>query len=336
MNLEKLIDFIKLGKCSQFKTLLFEQPNFDKKEFEENRKRKLDTWMMEDKERFVNNTKKFGKLIDLWKGRQELVRNLIDQVEPDLIIVENLFNLPFIMAMKYKWAAIVSTNPLKIADQINYPPMGSGVIEDFKWYSDINKENGAPFRNNLDKWYREWGLERKPSLSHIQPSPWFNVFIYPKMLNYFEPEQLNGKWLQLSSTILKDEVNKFFRDQGWITEQVPSGKELLTEEFLKKPGKLILFSIGTLVSDNVEIFQKILPVLAECGHKFIVSKGKNGDQFDLPSNCVGANNINQLELLQQVDLFITHGGNNSFTGKCVSQLDIVLNALLMNLVNINN
>ncbi|KAI3480253.1 hypothetical protein L1887_57616 [Cichorium endivia] len=77
--------------------------------------------------------------------------------------------------------------------------------------------------------------------------------------------------------------------------------------------------MGTLVSQNPKVIDKLIPALAGCKkHRFIVSKGKNGDDWELPANCVGANNLNQLELLKSgcLDAFITHTGNNSFTETC--------------------
>lgn len=140
-------------------------------------------------------------------------------------------------------------------------------------------------------------------------------------MNYFDVEKgegAEGKWIQLSSSILKDEVNEFIKSKGWSNGGTP-GLELLTKEFLTRPKdcKLVLFSMGTLVSGNRKVMNKLIPALAECKkHKFIVSKGKDGDQWELPANCVGANSLNQLELLKSghLDAFISHMGNNSFTG----------------------
>ena len=237
------------------------------------------------------------------KTKQKIIQNLIDQVQPDLVIFESLFNLPFIMCMKYKWALIASNNPLKISNQIDYPPMGSGVCENFEWYTNTLREFGADFRKKLDEWYEEFGLKRSPSLSHFQASPYFNVCIFPKILNYFN---VDSKWLQLNSSVVKDEVNKFVKGQGWTNEN-EVGKEMLTPEFLAKPGKLVLFSLGTLLSERVDLFNQIMPALANSPNKFIVSKGENGDKFELPPNCVGSNSFNQLELLPLVDVFVTHG-----------------------------
>ena len=274
-------------------------------------KRRVTSMMFNDhKKKFEKNPNFCFVLLEMWRTRQFIIQNLINKVNPNLVLIEHLFNLPFIMSMKYKWAFIVTTNPLKIANHIDYPPVGSGTCEDFKWFTDTFRELSANFRQKLDEWYKEFGLERKATLCHIQPSPYFNVCLYPRPLNYFNAEtgDIDGNWLQLSSTIVKDEVNKFIQDQGWICEKIHDKEEFLTEEFLKKPGKLILFSLGTFVSENIEVFEKIMPVLANCSqHKFIVSKGIKGDEYKLPANCVGANNFDQLELLPLVDVFVTHG-----------------------------
>ena len=149
----------------------------------------------------------------------------------------------------------------------------------------------------------------------------FNVCIYPRPLNYFDVEKgegAEGKWIQLSSSIPKEEVNQFIEARGWSNEDVP-GNELLSEELLNRPKdcKLVLFSMGTLVSSNRKVMNKLIPALEGCRkHKFIVSKGRDGDQWELPDNCVGTNNLNQIEILKSghLDAFISHMGNNSFTG----------------------
>lgn len=192
--------------------------------------------------------------------------------------------------------------------------MNSGVSDpaDVKEYLKIFKENSVEFLASLDKWYAEFGLKRQPSLCYVEGSDFLNIYLYPKEIAYFRPEDIKpGKWFELQSTIVSKEVENKIKQFADI-QKLP-GKELLTEQFLNKPGKLILFSLGTVVARDVEVFKSIIPVLKEIPHKFIVTKGKFGDQVDLPDNCVGANMVDLIQLLPLVDLFVTHGGNNSFT-----------------------
>ena len=53
--------------------------------------------------------------------------------------------------------------------------------------------------------------------------------------------------------------------------------------------------------------------LAEAPYRFIVSKGPQADEFELAPNMVGAEFLPQTSVLPQVDLVITHGGNNTVT-----------------------
>ena len=211
---------------------------------------------------------------------------------------------------------------LLVGNYIDNPPGGFGNIENFEKDAEDFRNYTCDFRARLDEWYKEFGLIRKPSFSLIQGSPYFNVYMYPEKLNYFDVEKQNvGKWIRLSSTILPRKVNEFFEAQGWTNEPQCAGREILTEQFLRRPGRLVLVSLGTIMSLKTEVFRdQILPSIAGSSNKFIVSKGSKGDEFDLPANCVGANKLKQLEFLDGlVDLFISHGGNNSFCGRFPNQ-----------------
>lgn len=62
-------------------------------------------------------------------------------------------------------------------------------------------------------------------------------------------------------------------------------------------------------SIDVELMKRIVAVLAKTPHKYIVSKGLRGDEYELPAaNCWGENFLPQTKILPLVDLVITHGG----------------------------
>ena len=78
---------------------------------------------------------------------------------------------------------------------------------------------------------------------------------------------------------------------NWLrfdTFMIKSNQQFVVPEKLKnKPGKLIFFSLGSLSSINVELMKKFINCLADLPHRFIVTKGIHGDQYDLPDNCWG-------------------------------------------------
>lgn len=61
---------------------------------------------------------------------------------------------------------------------------------------------------------------------------------------------------------------------------------------------------------------RLLKIFAQIEHRFIVSTGLIGEQYELAENQYGEKFLNQLSILQTVDLYITHCGNNGLTEAC--------------------
>jgi MGT family glycosyltransferase len=59
--------------------------------------------------------------------------------------------------------------------------------------------------------------------------------------------------------------------------------------------------------------QRLVDALADSPHRFIVSKGPQADKITLADNMVGDATVPQTKVIPQVDLVITHGGNNTTT-----------------------
>ena len=132
----------------------------------------------------------------------------------------------------------------------------------------------------------------------LQLSPYLNIYGYPAELDYDDLVPRPSNLAQLDAFCREVVGEKF---------EVPEALEL-------KPGeKLIYVSLGSMGSVDVDLMKRILAVLEKTPHKYIVSKGQRGDEYDLPSNCWGQNFLPQTSVLPLVDLVITHGGNNTIT-----------------------
>jgi MGT family glycosyltransferase len=59
--------------------------------------------------------------------------------------------------------------------------------------------------------------------------------------------------------------------------------------------------------------KRLVSVLAETRHRYVVSKGPRADEFDLPDNMWGDARVPQTNVIPHCDLVITHGGNNTTT-----------------------
>jgi UDP:flavonoid glycosyltransferase YjiC (YdhE family) len=59
--------------------------------------------------------------------------------------------------------------------------------------------------------------------------------------------------------------------------------------------------------------ERLVEVLGQTPHRYIVSKGPQHDQYELAPNMWGEEFLPQPAILPMVDLVITHGGNNTTT-----------------------
>ena len=76
---------------------------------------------------------------------------------------------------------------------------------------------------------------------------------------------------------------------------------------------LVYLSLGSLGGADVALMQRLVDALADSPHRLIVSLGPQADRITLPANMVGAQTLPQTTVIPQVDLVITHGGNNTTT-----------------------
>ena len=87
----------------------------------------------------------------------------------------------------------------------------------------------------------------------------------------------------------------------------------LPAHLAERDGALIYLSLGSLGSADVGLMQRLVDLLATTEHRVIVSKGPLADQITLHDNQTGEGFLPQPAILPQVDLVITHGGNNTVT-----------------------
>ena len=59
--------------------------------------------------------------------------------------------------------------------------------------------------------------------------------------------------------------------------------------------------------------KSLVEALAETPHRYVVSKGPQHSEYELADNMAGEEFLPQVSVLPQVDLVVTHGGNNTTT-----------------------
>ena len=109
----------------------------------------------------------------------------------------------------------------------------------------------------------------------------FNVYVYPGEVDYFSEEvKAANKLWQIDSVLFPEKIPAPYR---------------LPEKFQKICLPTVYVSLGSLFSSYTYLMQRLLDMLENFPAKFIVSKGKKGDQLNFPSErFIGENYLDQL------------------------------------------
>ncbi|HEX9550735.1 MAG TPA: nucleotide disphospho-sugar-binding domain-containing protein [Candidatus Limnocylindrales bacterium] len=242
-------------------------------------------------------------LIDGSKYVDDRLRAIFDELDPDVIVEDNVVGFAALPASGRPWVRIVSCNPAELKDAA-IPPFSSG-------YPAADRSAWPAFLEEVERTHREmWadfdafvrargapGLawtELGPDL--IWESPWLNLYSYPLEADYSREQPLGPTWQRLDSTVRST-------TETWE----------LPEHLRRGDGALVYLSLGSLGAADVGLMQRLVDVMGATRHRVIVSKGPLADQIQLHDNMTGAGFLPQPAILPEVDLVITHGGNNTVT-----------------------
>jgi MGT family glycosyltransferase len=249
---------------------------------------------IEQLEGFIQPT--WQALVDGSKYVDERLREIFEDLRPDVIVEDNVVSFPAVVTADCPWVRIASCNPLELPDP-ELPPVFSGYpTRDTSGWEEFREEYRrvhADLHADFDEFARERGCPPLPELEFIHRSQYLNLFLYPEAADYERSRPLGPMWERLGSCVRKEGAGEF---------EVPKGD-----------GALVYLSLGSLGSADVELMQRLVDLLAAGGYRAIVSKGPQHDQIELRDGQVGAELVPQPALLPRVDAVITHGGNNTVT-----------------------
>jgi MGT family glycosyltransferase len=226
------------------------------------------------------------------------LREIIDELQPDLIVADNVVGFPTLPASGRPWVRIVSCNPLELKDP-DVPPVFSGYPSDDRGGWEAFRAEYARSHHALweqfDSFMRDNGAPSLPELEFIHESPFLNLYLYPAEADYRRAQPLAHNWQRLDSCVRAT-------DEEW-----PALADFQGD------GALIYLSLGSLGSADVDLMRRLVEALADTPHRYVVSKGPQHDQYELADNMRGAEFLPQTTILPHVDVVITHGGNNTVT-----------------------
>jgi len=229
------------------------------------------------------------------------LRAILADVRPDVVVEDNVVAFPALLTGDAPYLRIVSCNPLEVASP-DLPPAYSGL-------PSADSTGWAAFRAESDRTHREtwsafneWvvgqGAPPLPDLAFIHPSEHANLYVYPAEADYTDVRPLGARWHRMDSSVRETEGDYVLPDA--VADRPPNSG-------------LVYLSLGSLGGADVELMQRLVDVLSRTRHRFVVSKGPQADEIALPDTMVGAQTLPQTKVIPQVDLVITHGGNNTTT-----------------------
>jgi MGT family glycosyltransferase len=233
------------------------------------------------------------ELVDGARYVDDRLREIFGELEPDVIVEDNVVAFPAVPASGRPWVRSISCNPLELKDPALPPPFSGYPTADPSGWDEFRqryRELHEPLHREFSAFCQDRGAPALPDLEFIHESEYLNFYLYPAEADYERSLPLAPTWHRLDSCVR--EVEREF--------EAPLGD-----------AALIYVSLGSLGSADVDLMSRLVAVLAATPHRYLVSKGPQHELIELAPNMTGAEFLPQPAILAEVDLVITHGGNNT-------------------------
>ena len=247
----------------------------------------------------------YQALIDGAKYCEPRLREIVAAHRPDVIVEDNVVIFPALTTSGAPFVRIVSCSPLEVPGADVPPPFSGLPSADRSAWDAYRAEFDRTHRamwSDFNDWAQAQGAAPLPDLEFMPrggpANPAANLYVYPAEADYLDVRPLDDSWARMDSSVRETD------------EEYP-----LPAEVADRPddSSLIYLSLGSLGGADVELMQRLVDVLGTTRHRFIVSKGPQADRITLADNMVGAQMVPQTKVIPQVDLVISHGGNNTVT-----------------------
>ena len=249
----------------------------------------LDTWVRPVWEELISGV----------RYCESQLRGIVARQRPDIVVLDNVITFPALVTADAPFVRIVSCNPLELKGPLVPPAFSGYPVTDRSGWSAFRAEYERTHREvweGFDAWVQEQGAPPLPGLEFVHSGPDLNLYVYPGVADYIVRRPLGPSWHRLESSVRATDA------PVELPDHVAAGK-----------GGLIYFSLGSLGGADVELMRRVIKVLGDTPHRYVVSLGPLHEELELPPNMWGQEFLPQAALLPRVDLVITHGGNNTVT-----------------------
>lgn len=226
------------------------------------------------------------------------LRSLLARLKPDAVVLDNVIMFPAVAQAGCPWVRMISCAETELPDA-DVPPYLSGLAADDHAgrhaFTERYLRAVAPVHQRCNAFRAGAGLEALQEGIFLEPSPHLNLLLTPAIVRRERREPLDpARFRYLEGCV---------RAEG--PYQVP--------EFPSGGGPLVYVSFGSLGAMDVALIERMLAAFAAMPARFLVNVGGFRDSYRaVPDNVHLEAWFPQPSVVTQADLFIHHGGNNSF------------------------
>jgi MGT family glycosyltransferase len=236
-------------------------------------------------------------IVDTAVNAEAPLRQLLARLKPDAVVLDNVIMFPALAAAGCPWVRVVSCAETELPDA-NVPPYLSGLAADDPSRAIFEARYLAAVSPGHDRFNRlraDAGLASLPKGLFLEASPDLNLLLTPTIVRRERAEPLDPA--------------RFVYLQGCVRSEGPFDVPV----FPRNEGPLVYLSFGSLGAMDVGLIERMLAVFDRLPARFVVNAGGLRDSYRaVPDNVYLDAWFPQPSVVAKSDLFIHHGGNNSF------------------------
>jgi MGT family glycosyltransferase len=226
------------------------------------------------------------------------LRQLLGRLKPDAIVLDNVVMFPAIAGAGCPWVRVVSCAETELPDPAVPPYLSGLAAEDIERRRAFERRYLAAVERpheRLNQFRTKVGVPALPAGIFLESSPSLNLLLTPQIVRRKRAVPLDpARYVYLEGCV---------RSEGaYEVPDFPSGAR-----------PLVYVSFGSLGAMDAELIERMLKVFATLPARFLVNAGGlRGTYRAVPDNVHLESWFPQPSVVAKADLFIHHGGNNSF------------------------
>jgi len=237
-------------------------------------------------------------IVDTAVHAEAPLRQLLARLKPDAVVLDNVVMFPAIAAAGCPWVRVVSCAETELPDPAVPPYLSGLAAEDAAGRAAFDARYlaaVAPAHARFNQFRAGAGLKPLPPGQFLESSPDLNLLLTPSIVKRQRARPLDPA--------------RFVYLEGCVRSEGP----FEMPDFPRDAGPLVYMSFGSLGAMDIELIERMLAVFATLPARFLVNVGGFRDIYRaVPDNVHVEAWFPQPSVVASADLFIHHGGNNSF------------------------